>query len=51
MKRDWLIHNNIGSVKGGQYLVVLGQANLVMIGIKWKWSLHDNTGSVEGSTG
>ena len=27
MKRNWLIHVNIGSVKGGigQYLVVLGQ--------------------------
>ena len=32
----WLIHDDIGSVKGsiGQYLVVLGQANLVLIGIK-----------------
>ena len=51
-KRNWLIHDNIGSVKGGAgsvwgrtgwYLVVLGQStlvlgqkNLVPIGIKWK---------------
>ena len=46
MKRNWLIYNNIGSVKGGTgwYLVVLdqpnlvlGQNNLVPIGIKWNW--------------
>ena len=53
MKRNWLIHDNIGSVKGGAgsvwgctgwYLVVLGQSNLVLgqknlvpIGIKWNW--------------
>ena len=46
MKRNWLIHDNIGSVKGGTgwYLVVLGksnlvlgQTNLVLIGIKWNW--------------
>ena len=41
-----MIHDNIGSVKGGAgsvwgctgwYLVVLGQKNLVPIGIKWNW--------------
>ena len=46
MKRNWLIHDNIGTVKGGTgwYLVVLGksnlvlgQTNLVLIGIKWNW--------------
>ena len=53
MKRNGLIHDNIGSVKGGAgsvwgctgwYLValdqsslVLGQNNLVPIGIKWNW--------------
>ena len=46
MKRNWLIHDNIGSVEGGTgwYLVVLGQSNLVLgqnnlvpIGIKWNW--------------
>ena len=46
MKRNWLIHDNIGSVKGdtGWYLVVLGksnlvlgQTNLVLIGIKGNW--------------
>jgi len=46
VKRNWLIHDNIGSVKGvtGGYLValgksnlVLGQTNLVLIGIKWNW--------------
>ena len=46
MKRNWFIHDNIGSVKGGTgwYLVVLGksnlvlgQTNLVLIGIKWNW--------------
>ena len=49
MKRNWLIHDNIGIVKGGirWYLVVLGllgqsnlalgQINLVLIGIKWNW--------------
>ena len=46
MKRNWLIHDNIESVKGdtGWYLVVLGksnlvlgQTNLVLIGIKWNW--------------
>ena len=46
MKRNWLIHDNIGSVKGGTgwYLVVLGksklvlgQTNLVLIGVKWNW--------------
>ena len=46
MKRNWLIHDNIGSVEGGTgwYLVVLvksnlvlGQTNLVLIGIKWNW--------------
>ena len=46
MKQNWLIHDNIGSVKGGTgwFLVVLGksnlvlcQTNLVLIGIKWNW--------------
>ena len=46
MKRNWLIYNNIWSVKGGTgwYLLVLGQSNLVLgqnnlipIGIKWNW--------------
>ena len=46
MKRNGLIHDNIGSVKGGTgwYLVLLGQSNLVLgqntlvlIGIKWNW--------------
>ena len=46
MKRNGLIHDNIGSVKGstGWYLVLLGQSNLVLgqnslvpIGIKWNW--------------
>ena len=46
MKLNWLIYNNIGSVKGGTgwYLVVLdqpnlvlGQNNLVPIVIKWNW--------------
>ena len=46
MKRNWLIHDNIGSVEGGTgwYLVVLGQSNSVQgqnnfvpIGIKWNW--------------
>ena len=46
MKRNWLIYNNIWSVKGGTgwYLLVLGQSNLVLgqnnlvpIGIKWYW--------------
>ena len=52
-KRNWLIYDNIGSVKGGAgsvwgctgwYLVVLGQSylvlgqkNLVPIGIEWNW--------------
>ena len=47
MKRNWLIHDNTGlywlvfggdgSVWGGTgwYLVVLGQYNLVLLGIKW----------------
>ena len=49
MKRNWLIHDNTGrywlvfggagSVWGGTgwYLVVLGQYNLVLLGIKWNW--------------
>ena len=48
MKRNWLIHDNTGrywlvfggdgSVWGGigWYLVVLGQYNLVLLGIRWK---------------
>ena len=51
MKRNWLIHDNTGSVEGGAglvfggtglvwgdtgwYLVVLGQYNLVLMVIKW----------------
>ena len=49
MEQNWLIHDNIGIVKGGigWYLVVLvllgqsnlvlGQINSVLIGIKWNW--------------
>ena len=39
MKRNCLIHYNTGSVEGssGQYLVVLGHYNLVLLGFKWKW--------------
>ena len=39
MKQSWLIHNNTRSVWGGTgwYLVVLGQYNLVLLGIKWYW--------------
>ena len=37
MKRNWLINDNTGSVEGGTgwyWLVVLGQYNLVLLGIK-----------------
>ena len=38
MERNWLVNNGIGSVEGtGWYLVVLGQYNLVLLGIKWYW--------------
>ena len=39
MKQKWLIHDGIGSVwcGTGWYLVVLGQNNLVLLGIKWYW--------------
>ena len=39
MKQDWLIYDNTRSVEGGTYwyLVVLGQYNLVLLGIKWNW--------------
>ena len=49
MKRNWLIHDDIWrywlvfggdvSVWGGTgwYLVVLGQYNLVLLGIRWYW--------------
>ena len=49
MKRNWLIHDKTGpyclviggdvSVWGGTggYLVVLGQYNLILLGIKWYW--------------
>ena len=55
MKRNWLIHDNIGSVKGGAgwYLVVLGQYGVVLVGtwwywviIGWYWLKHYGTGSV-----
>ena len=37
--RYWLVFGEDGSVWGGTgwYLVVLGQSNLVPIGIKWNW--------------
>ena len=37
MKQNWLIYDNTRSVEGGTgwYLVVLGQYNLVLLGIKW----------------
>ena len=39
MEQNWLIHDEVGSVEcvTGCYLVVLGQYNLVLIGIKWYW--------------
>ena len=51
MKQNWLIHDNTGSVEGwlefggagsvwggtSWYLVMLGQYNLVLLGIKWNW--------------
>ena len=39
MKQNWLIHDNTGPVDGGagSYLVILGQCNLVLLGIKWNW--------------
>ena len=39
MKQNWLIHDNTGPVDGGagSYLVILGQCNLVLLGIKWRW--------------
>jgi len=35
----WLIHDGTGSVwcGAGWYLVVLGQYNLVLLGMKWYW--------------
>ena len=39
MEQNWLKHDCSVSVLGGTgwYLVVLGQYNLVLLGIKWYW--------------
>ena len=39
MEQNWLKHDSSVSVLGGTgwYLVVLGQYNLVLLGIKWYW--------------
>ena len=39
MERNWLIHDGTGSVGDGTgwYLVLLGQNNLVLLGIKCCW--------------
>ena len=39
MEWYWFIYDGTGSVEGGSgwYLVVLGQYNLVLLGIKWCW--------------
>ena len=40
MKRYWLVFVDAGSVWGGTgwHLVVPGQYNLVLLGIKWNWA-------------
>ena len=39
MEQNWLKHDSSVSEFGGSgwYLVVLGQYNLVLLGIKWDW--------------
>ena len=39
MGRFWLVHGCAWSVWGdaGWYMVILGQYNLVLLGIKWYW--------------
>ena len=39
MKRNWLIHDNTGSVEGDTdyYLVVPGQYGAVLVGTWWYW--------------
>ena len=39
MKRNWLIHDNTGSVEGGTgyYLVVLVQYGALLVGSWWYW--------------
>ena len=51
MKQNWLIHGNTGRYGTGSagsvwsgtdwYFVVLGQYNLVLLGIKWNWSTQN----------
>ena len=38
-RRHWLVFGGAGSVWGGTgwYLVILGQYNLILLGIKWNW--------------